>query len=152
MHVSTYLGLLRHAEGALADAFDQIGQGHGDEPDVVQLCELLAGKSRAHVEQLQAAVDRYGEDADNEPERLKAAEFGGARSGGVGLLRDLQDLYALGSFVDVTWTVIAQAAQGLRDPDLLQTASACQAETSQQLTWLNTRIKQAAPQALIVAP
>ena len=151
MHVATYLGLLRHAEGALADAFDEIAAGHGDEPDIVQLCELLAGKSRAHVERLRTAVDRYGEHADNEPERLKAAEFEGARSGGVGLLRDLQDLYALASFVDITWTAIAQAAQGLRDPDLLGAASSCQAETGQQLTWLNTRIKQAATQALIVA-
>jgi hypothetical protein len=151
MQLPTYLGLLRHAEGALADAFDQIGAAHGDEPDVEHLCKLLAEQARSHVERLKPAVDQYGEHAENEPDRLKAAEFSGSRSGAVGLLRDLQDLYALASFVDVTWTVIAQAAQGLRDQELLSTASSCQAETGKQLAWLTTRIKQAAPQALIVA-
>lgn len=48
--------------------------------------------------------------------------------------------------------MIAQGAQGLRDRELLEIAQACNAETSRQLTWLNTRMKQAAPQALIVAP
>ncbi|MGC4938172.1 hypothetical protein [Kribbella sp. DT2] len=69
----------------------------------------------------------------------------------MGLLRDLQDLYALASFVDITWTVVEQAAQALRDRELLDVVDACEQETTQQLTWLKTRIKQAAPQALIAA-
>jgi len=151
MHLPIYLGLLRHAEEVLAGAFDKVGAAHAEEPDVEQLCKLLAQQARGHVDKLQAAIDKYGEHSEYEPERLKAAVFSGTRAGAVGLLRDLQDLYALASFVDVTWTVINQAAEGLRDKDLMSTASSCQGETSQQLTWLNTRIKQAAPQALIVA-
>jgi hypothetical protein len=54
--------------------------------------------------------------------------------------------------VESTWTVIAQGAQGLRDQRLLDVASSSQAETMRQMTWLPTRMKQAAPQALIVAP
>ena len=69
-----------------------------------------------------------------------------------GLLRDLQDLHLLATLVHSTWTVIAQGAQGLRDRQLLAIATASNAETSRQLTWLNTRMKPAAPQALIVAP
>jgi hypothetical protein len=57
----------------------------------------------------------------------------------------------LTSFVDITWTVIGQAAQGLRDRDLLDTVSSCQSQKATQLAWLQTRIKQAAPQALIAA-
>ena len=48
--------------------------------------------------------------------------------------------------------MIAQGAQGLRDHQLLEIANASRAETTRQLTWLTTRMKQAAPQALIVAP
>jgi hypothetical protein len=58
----------------------------------------------------------------------------------------------LASLVQTTWTVIAQGAQGLRDRDLLEVAQHANDQTSRQLTWLNTRMKSAAPQALIVAP
>lgn len=139
------------AEQALANAFDEVGAAHGDEPDVEHTCKVLGDHARDHSEALRPIVERYGEQGDSEPERLAAAEFGGARSGAVGLLRDLQDLYALASFVDITWTVVEQAAQGLRDDDLLKLAGDREADTSRQLTWLQTRMKQAAPQALIVA-
>ena len=42
--------------------------------------------------------------------------------------------------------------QGLRDRQLIEVATAANDETSRQLTWLITRIKEAAPQALIVTP
>jgi hypothetical protein len=67
------------------------------------------------------------------------------------LLRDLQDLYTLASFVELTWTVVGQAAQGLRDADLLEVVQSCDQDTTRQLDWIRTRIKQAAPQALIAA-
>ena len=54
--------------------------------------------------------------------------------------------------MQTTWTVIAQGAQGLRDLELLELATPRNAETARQLSWLNTRMKAAAPQALIVAP
>jgi hypothetical protein len=152
MHLSSYLGLLKDAEESLADAFRQVGAEHGEEPDVAHLCKVLGDRAAGHMKALGPLVDRYGEEDDPEPQRLKAAEFSGTRQGGVGLLRDLQDLYALASFVDITWTVVEQAGQGLRDKQLLEVVSSCEAETTQQLTWLRTRIKQAAPQALIAAP
>ena len=151
MHLATYLGLLHHAEHTLGSAFDEVGSKHRDEPDVEHTCRMLSGQAFSHEERLTSIVERYGEERETEPERLKAAEFTGARSGAVGLLRDLQDLYSLASFVDITWTVVGQAAQGLRDRDLLDTVSSCQAQVATQLAWLQTRIKQAAPQALIAA-
>ena len=151
MYLAQYVGLLHQTEQALADAFDEVGSAHADEPDVDLTCKLLAGHARDNMKALRPIIDRYGEQGDPEPDRLAAAEFGGARSGGVGLLRDLQDLYALASFADITWTVVTQAAQGLRDHELLEVAEEREADTARQLTWLQTRIKQAAPQALIVA-
>ena len=67
------------------------------------------------------------------------------------MLRDLHDLYVMASQSDISWTMIGQAAQGARDADLLGTVSACERDTAIQLAWIRTRMKAAAPQALVVA-
>jgi hypothetical protein len=152
-HLATYVGLADHSEQTLADSFRAVAEGHAHVADVFHTCRLLAGWSDAHREALAPAVERYGEDTGvDEPERLHAAGLARAREGEVGLLRDLQDLHVLASLVQTTWTVIAQGAQGLRDRELLEIAQGCRAETTRQISWLDTRMKVAAPQALIVAP
>jgi anaerobic selenocysteine-containing dehydrogenase len=75
----------------------------------------------------------------------------GPREGGLGLLRDLHDLYLMASECDMAWTLVGQAAQGARDTDLLAVVQACEGETAAQLQWLKSRMKEAAPQALVVA-
>jgi hypothetical protein len=151
-HLATYVGLVHASEVTLADAFDTVGQGHSVHPDVLFTCQALAAMSRDHVARLQAVVERYGEDAAvEEPQRLHAAGLAEVREGPVGLLRDLQDLHMLVSLVDSTWTVIGQAAQGLRDEELTAIQGAACKDTARQLAWLVTRMKAAAPQALIVA-
>jgi hypothetical protein len=52
---------------------------------------------------------------------------------------------------DISWTMIGQAAQGARDWELLETVNSCEGQTATQIKWLETRMKQAAPQALLVA-
>ena len=122
MHLANYLGLLHKDELLLADAFRQVGDAHAAEPDVYHLSHTLAGQCERHAERLQPFVDRYGEDKPEEPERLHSELFGGTRSGGLGLLRDLHDLYLMATECEITWTLVAQAAQGARDADLLATA------------------------------
>jgi hypothetical protein len=152
MNLSIYLGMLHKAETTLAESFVQVADGHGTEPDVHFLCHTLAKQCEEHTRRLQPIVDRYGEDdSDDEPERLHAEGLSSTRQGPVGLLRDLQDLYLLASLVDVSWTMVKQAASALRDRELLEVISKCEGETSVQLRWLQTRMKQAAPQALVVA-
>lgn len=151
-HLSTYVGLADHSERTLADSFRAVAEGHAKEADVFHTCHLLAQWSDQHRERLAPVVERYGEDDVTEPERLHADGLAEVRTGPVGLLRDLQDLHVLASLVQTTWTVVAQGAQGLRDRELLEVATAANAETSRQLSWLNTRMKAAAPQALIVDP
>jgi hypothetical protein len=152
MNLDIYLGMLRQAEQTLAESFRQVADGHGAEPDVHFLCHTLAGQCEHHSKLLLPVVQRYGEDrSDNEPERLHAQGLSETRSGPVGLLRDLQDLYLLASLVDVTWTMVKQAGSALRDKELLAVVEQCDAETAVQLRWLQTRMKQAAPQALVAA-
>jgi hypothetical protein len=52
---------------------------------------------------------------------------------------------------DMAWTLVGQGAQGARDADLPAVVKSCDHETEVQLKWLRTGMKQAAPQALIVA-
>jgi hypothetical protein len=155
-HLTTYVGLADHSEKMLAESFRAVGNGHSNVADVYHLCHTLAAMSDAHRDGLAPIVARHGEqrsgDDVEEPERLYASGLVEVRQGEIGLLRDLQDLHVLATLVQTTWTVLAQGAQGLRDRELLEVATRSNEETSRQLTWLNTRMKAAAPQALIVAP
>jgi hypothetical protein len=152
MNLKIYLGLLLKAEETLARSYREVAEGPGAEPDVHFLCLTLAQQCDAHERRLRPVVERYGEDtSENEPERLHAEGLAETRSGPVGLLRDLQDLYLLASLVDITWAMIKQAASALRDRELLEVVEKCDSETTIQLQWLQTRMKQAAPQALVAA-
>lgn len=151
MHLANYLGLLHQSEQELAEALREVAEGHGHEPDVRVLCLRFADQSTAHADALAPFVERYGEDKPDEPERLHADLFGGRRSGGLGLLRDLHDLYLMATECEIVWTLVGQAAQGARDAELAAAVERCQGEVAIQLKWLRTRMKQAAPQALVVA-
>ncbi|MCY7335761.1 MAG: hypothetical protein LH613_06045 [Chamaesiphon sp.] len=151
MHIGNYLALIHGSEQQLADALDTIAAHHGDEPDILQTCQLLACWSRQHLELLKPIVDRYSEDKNDEPERLSSTLFDEPRNGSLALLRDLHDLWLLAHEVQLCWTVLIQAAQALRDRELLATCQQCSVDTKRQISWLMTRIKQAAPQALVVA-
>lgn len=152
MNLNIYLGLLHQGEATLAESFRQVSDGHSSEPDIHFLCQSLAKQCDKHEELLLPIAERYGKDtSDHEPERLHGEGLSETRTGPVGLLRDLQDLYLLASLVDVTWTVVNQAGSALRDDELLAVVEQCHKETEVQLSWLKTRMKQAAPQALLVA-
>ena len=151
-HLSTYVGLADRSEETLADSFRAVGEGHAHVADVFHTCQMLAGWCDDHRSRLATAIERYGEVDVEEPERLHADGLAGSREGGIGLLRDLQDLHLLATLAHTTWVVITQGAQGLRDPELLGIAEHCDAETVRQISWLETRFKVAAPQALIVTP
>ena len=151
MHLANYLGYLHRAELNLAEGFRKVGEAHAAEADVYHTCNTLAKQCEAHAEELQPFVEGYGEERPEEPKNLCHELFAETRSGGLGLLRDLQDLYLLANACDISWTMIGQAAQGARDRDLLETVNACEGQTATQIKWLKTRMKQAAPQALLVA-
>lgn len=151
MHLANYLGYLRRAELNLAEGLRKVGEAHAADADIFHTCKTLARQCDAHAEKLGPFVDRYGEERPTEPDRLYHELFDETRSGGLGLLRDLHDLYLMANACDIAWTVVGQAAQGARDRDLLEVVNSCEGQTTVQLKWLRTRMKQAAPQALLVA-
>ena len=151
MHLAHYLGLLHRAEQDLAAGLRHVAEAHAEEVDVFHIAQLVAAQCDEHVRRLAPFVERYGEDAPDEPDRLHADLFQGPREGGLGLLRDLHDLYLEASNCDIAWTVVGQAAKGARDEALGAVVSTCDHETANHLQWLKTRMKAAAPQALVVA-
>jgi hypothetical protein len=151
MQLAHYLGLLHRTQCELGEAFREVASAHGDEADVFHICNRLAGQCDRHARELEPFAARYGEDAPDEPDRLHRELFSGTRQGPLGLLRDLHDLYLLCAQADMAWTLVGQAAQGARDEALLETVQGCERETATQMRWLRTRMKQAAPQALVVS-
>jgi hypothetical protein len=151
VNLAHYLGLLHRAEIELAAAFREVADTHRDEPDVEHECRMLGGWSDRHAAELQPFVDRYGEAPEDEAERLHSAIFGGTREGALALLRDLHDLYLMAIECQVCWVLVGQAAAGIRDVELGDVVTRSRDETTRQTKWLLTRMKQAAPQALVVA-
>ena len=151
MHLTTYLRLLDDTGQALAAAYRQVAEGHRLDFDVHYACLGFAGQCDTHGAALAALIERYAGAAEPEPEHLRPSGPDCPRSGPLGLLRDLQDLYQFASLVDITWTLVGQAAQGARDRELIAVATRCNQQTTGQLAWLRARMKAEAPQALLVA-
>jgi hypothetical protein len=164
VYVGSQLSRLYETEQGLADEFRRVGERHEDEVDVAHICELLARQCVAHANLLGPHLERYaGRRPPPESEepgvadsvmgllRRRVAETSTRqREPGLTLLDDLGNLYLAISAADLLWVQVGQAAQALRDPDLLATVTKCEEQTMTQLDWLKTRIKELAPQTLTV--
>jgi ferritin-like metal-binding protein YciE len=151
MHLTNYLRMQARAEESLGDAFRQLGEAHMHDAEVYYLVRMFADQCEQHAQKLQPVIDAHGEAAEEEPDRMHLPGFDGVRQGRAGLLRDLQDVYTAIAFVDITWTILNQGAQGARDKQLLTVVTDCRSETEQQMKAIQTIIKSTAPQALLVA-
>lgn len=151
MHIGNYLELLQKSQEDLVRAFKMVAEEHGDEPDVFQTCHLLASWSENRVKDLEPFVKRYGEEKNNEPDKLLQTLFDKPRKGSLALLRDLHDLWLIANEAILCSIILRQAADGLRDKALSNTCDDIEHLSKRQLSWLLTRMKSAAPQTLIVA-
>jgi hypothetical protein len=151
MHVGRYINLVHRTEIDLVTAFRKVSEAHGDEPDVYQTCQLLARWSDKLAEEMKPFTKKYTPEKDQEPDRLTQTLLQDPRKGGMALLRDLHDLYLVATEVQICCTILKQASDGLRDKDLTTMCEEVERQTRRQLAWLMTRMKQAAPQTLIVA-
>jgi anaerobic selenocysteine-containing dehydrogenase len=148
--LAAYLGLLLISEKQIVAAFATIAERHKLEPDICETGLKLRAWSQQHVEMLKRLSDVYRAGENSEAERIRAALFQESAEGGIGLLRDLHGLYVLVTEADLSWTVLLQAARAMRAKHLENDITAAAGQTKAQLAWLQTRIKQAAPQALTV--
>ncbi len=149
-HVPDHLGLLADANEQFAKACQTVAGHHIDETEVRYILSMLAGFSREAVEALGPFRAKYGRRDSSEPADLRKEMFGPTHVGALGLLRDLQNLFVLATEVQVLLTTVMQAAQALRDKDLLETCHHLQGQNKRQLAWLNTEILHRAPHTLTV--
>jgi hypothetical protein len=149
-HIADYIGLLDESEKRLGKGFEQVRKTHPDEPDIDALCKLFAAWSKQAESMLKPFVSKYGERREGEPKRLDKALLVKRKQGGFDMLRDIHDLWLLANESMMSLIVLEQAARALRDQDLLDTLKHMQDRNERQLTWLKTRINQAAPQVLVV--
>ena len=153
MHLAHYLGLLhRVADRASPTRSARSPRPTATSPTCSTTCARLARQCDRHAERAGAVrrALRRGRRRTS-PSGSTPSSSRGTRTGGIGLLRDLHDLYLMASECDIAWTLIGQAAQGARDRELLEVVQGCEGETAIQLAWLRGRMKEAAPQALVVA-
>jgi hypothetical protein len=151
MHIGTYIELVHKGQQDLADAFLLVAKKHGDEPDINELCKLLAKWSQSLVEKIRLFAQKYSEENDEEPDRLLSEFFKQNRKGPMALLRDLHDLFLMANEAEVSAIILRQAAAGLHDKELMAVCDEIEAKSGRQISWLQTRMKSAAPQVLIAA-
>jgi hypothetical protein len=152
MAFAKFIGLTKASEEQLAKAFLLVANKHDNNAEVRDMAKQLAEWSRHHIEALRPFAERLGTAVVDEPGRLRSALFHGTRPGGVGLLRDLQDLSLLADQTRIQWITLLQAAKARHDEALTELCTASKEETERQLAWLETQIKSTAPQAINVAP
>jgi hypothetical protein len=151
MHIGNYINMVHRSGQDLGKAFRKVAKEHGKEPDVKEMCLLLASWADALVEKLKPFTDKYGESRSKEPDRLMNTLFKKPRKGSMGLLRDLQDLWLMSDEAQVCCIILRQGASGLHDKELIAVCNEIEATAKRQAAWLLTRMKAAATQTLIVA-
>jgi hypothetical protein len=150
---------VQNAEAELAKELRAVSERHAVEHDLYHLGHTLAKQCADHLERLAPFGELYGaSSADDriheshallETLRHKSAELlGRSESSGVLLLRDLRNLYLTAQEAEIAWVILAQAAQAVRDRELLQQVRLCHEEAEARGKWLRTKIKESAPQIL----
>jgi hypothetical protein len=150
MQLTKFVSLAKSSEEELADAFMLVANKHENNAEIRDMCKQLAQWSRSNIETLDLAARAVGNESVEEPQRVRSALFHGARVGGVGLLRDLQDLSLLGRQANIAWITLLQCAKELHDTELESICVHGKETGEKQLAWLETQIKTTAPQAIIV--
>ena len=149
-HMADYLGLLIESEGLLVRGFDQLKERYAAEPDVVSMSILLRSWSDEARTALQPFVATYGERQEGEPEELQAVLLKKRPGRAFDLLRDLHDMWLATNESLISLTALLQASQALRDEDLTAALERARQRNERQREWLMLRIRQAAPQTLVV--
>jgi hypothetical protein len=149
---------VHEAEATLIEELLRIGERHKADHDVFHLTRTFAQRGRERLKALDPHAERYDALMEGEPGngggvigslREKGSHLLGLRpEAGLLLLRDVRKLHLLAAEASIDWTMLGQAAQAVRDAELLATVGECHPETLRTLRWTTTRLKEAAPQVL----
>jgi len=135
---------MHRSENDLAHHLLVVSERHKVDHEIYHLARDLARWSQQHVRDIADIAKNYGQDLDPEP-RSEA----GLMETGMLLLRDLRELYLKACGVSADWELLAQAAQGMKDQNLLGLAQKCHPQTIRQMKWANGKLKESATQILV---
>ncbi|OPC79681.1 hypothetical protein B4N89_00825 [Embleya scabrispora] len=159
MRIGLVLRELQHDEQKLAYELLRASERHRVDHEIHHLGRDLARWSQRHVRDIADIGDRFGVDLDPRPTgepalsklvREKAGGLVGRHTdASLLMLRDLRGIHVQASGVSVDWVMIAQAAQALRDTELLDLAQRCHPDTLRQLRWANAKLEESCTQILV---
>ncbi len=159
MKIGLVLHEVHRAENELAEKLLHASDRHKADHEVYHLARDLARWSQEHVRELAEAGQRYDVKLNPEPRgethlmkrvREGASELIGRKpQAPLLLLLDLREIHMRAAGVSADWVMLAQAAQGIKDSELLATAQRCHPETLRQMRWANGMLKEVSTQILV---
>lgn len=159
MKIGLVLHEVHRAENELAEKLLHASDRHKADHEVYHLARDLARWSQEHVRELAEAGQRYDVKLNPEPRgethlmqrvRERTSELIGRKpQAPLLLLLDLREIHMRAAGVSVDWVMLAQAAQGIKDSELLATAQRCHPETLRQMRWANGMLKELSTQILV---
>lgn len=159
MKIGLVLHEVHRAENQLAEKLLHASDRHKADHEVYHLARDLARWSQKHVRELAEAGQRYDVKLNPEPRgethlmqrvREGTSELIGRKpQASLLLLLDLREIHMRAAGVSVDWVMLAQAAQGIKDSELLATAQRCHPETLRQMRWANGMLKEVSTQILV---
>jgi len=157
MKLGLALRELHRSEVRLARSLDAIASRHHNDHGIYHVALDLAVWSREHIALIADTGERYGARMRRQPRITAVTESAQAwvsdRMGrrpetGLLLLADLRRLHRLAAGVSLDWELLAQAAQGVKDTDLLELTQRCHPQALRQMRWANAMLKELSAQAL----
>jgi len=149
---------LHRSETGLARDLLAAADRHKADQEIFHVARDIAGWSKIHVRRLAEAGRDHGVQLDPEPRfalpvvgelaQRAATALRGRPETGLLLLADLRRLHRKAAGVSLDWELLAQAAQAMRQRDLLDLAKACHPQTLRIMRWANAHLKVVSPQVI----
>ena len=149
----TALERVGEAEGRWSAELDRIGDRHGADLDLGETCRTFALQAEARISALAPWAERFGNDPKPWTRRDGRVDGFAPSAGGLSvrsvLPRDLWDAYRVGRECEVSWALLARAAQAVRERQLLDLVAAGRDGVGRAIEWLTGRIDEELQQQLV---
>lgn len=149
---------LHRSETHLARGLLALADRHAADQEIHHVARDIARWSQDHVARIATIGERYDARLDPRPRwalpgveplaRRLSTGLAGRPETGLLLLADLRRVHRRAAGVSLDWELLAQSAQAMRKPDLLELAQTCHPQTLRQMRWANAHLKVISPQAV----
>jgi hypothetical protein len=149
---------LHRSETGLARDLLAVADRHKSDHEIFHVARDIAAWPRIHVRRLAECGRDHGLRMDPEPRwelpvagvlaQRAAASLRRRPETGLLLLADLRRVYRKAAGVSLDWELLAQAAQAMKQRDLLELAGSCHPQTLRIMRWANAQLKVVSPQVI----